>query len=118
MIAERFSWPAAETYELDLFADDSANEKRLKRAQKEAKKAREERVRLRKVKTPRRNFRYSNRIYQPTNAFTVDPRSSSFCYCKGYGLYARFCRDTISSSPVERKGAHRLGLYGEKPVQP
>ena len=53
MIAERFGWPTAEAYELDPLADDSADEKRLKRAQKDAKK---ERIRLRKVRMPRRNF--------------------------------------------------------------
>ena len=54
VIAERFGWPAAEVYELDLLADDSADEKRLNRTQKPAEKAREERRRLRKVRMPKR----------------------------------------------------------------
>ena len=108
MIAERFGGPTAEAYELDPLADDSADEKKLKRAQKDAKKAREERIKLRKVRMPRRNFRYSNRIYQPitgfsrrSNVFAVDPRSASYrCWrCKGYGHYARFCRAPIPPNP-------------------
>ena len=55
---------------MDPLADDSADEKRLKRDQKDTKKEREERIRLRKVRMPRRNFQYSNRTYQPIPGFS------------------------------------------------
>ena len=52
VIAERFGWPTTnlEVYALDPLADDTADEQRLKRAQKESKKARQERLRPRKVR--------------------------------------------------------------------
>ena len=56
IIMGRFAWPTVEAYELDPLADESADKKRLKHAQKGTKKAQEERVRLRKVRMPRRNF--------------------------------------------------------------
>ena len=56
LIAERFGWPTADAYELDPLADDSVDKKRLKRAQKDAKKARAERLRHRKVRISRKIF--------------------------------------------------------------
>ena len=121
MIVERFGCPTAEAYELDPLADNSADEKRLKRAQKDAEKAREERGRL---EHPEKIFdiqtEFTNHTQVFLDAFAVDPRSASFCCwrCKAYGHYARFCRAPIPPNPGQIEGTHRPGVYGEKPVQP
>ena len=61
MLADRHGWATAEAYERDPIADDSSDEKRVKRAKKEAQSYLEEKARTKKVRvmSRKRNFRNS-----------------------------------------------------------
>ena len=91
-IADRFGWETAEAYQRDPFADNSSDEKRLKRARKEGKLAKEENVKLAKskksVKKPFRPFLQ--------RALTGGTGFLPSCWrCHRMGHIARFCRASI-----------------------
>ena len=83
ILADRHGWATAEAYERDPIADDSSDEKRIKRAKKEAQSFLEEKARTKKVRvmSRKRNFRNSggprpfSSGFSFSNVYPQEPRS-------------------------------------------
>ena len=110
MLADRHGWATAEAYERDPIADDSSDEKRIKRAKKEAQSFLEEKARTKKVRvmSRKRNFRNSggprpfSSGFSFSNVYPQEPRSFPLtCWrCKRPGHFARFCQAPIPPNPA------------------
>ena len=114
MLADRHGWATAEAYERDPIADDSSDEKRIKRAKKEAQSFLEEKARTKKerVMSRKRNFRNSrgprpfSSGFSFSNMYPQEPRSFPLtCWrCKRPGHFARFCQAPIPPNPAQFRG--------------
>lgn len=99
-IADRWGWETAECYELDPIADDSSDEKRLKRAKKEGKQVREEKAKVAQKK--KNHARRKPGPFRPSqfnaSGYSAPAQQISCWRCRRSGHVARFCRAPIPNN--------------------
>ena len=109
MLADAHGWEVAEAYTADPLADDSADEKKIRKAKKEGKILRDQkfrnarmlRARNRAQKKPLQNFQRFNSYASASVFATSYPVSPNVtCWrCGRAGHYAKFCKAPIPSGP-------------------
>ena len=105
VLADAHGWEVAEAYNTDPLADDSADEKKVRKAKKEGKILRDQkfknarmlRARNRAQKKPLQNFQRFNSYGSASVFATSYPVSPNItCWrCNRAGHYARFCKAPI-----------------------
>ena len=111
ILADSFGWDVALCYAKELLAEDSEDERKIRRAKKEGKIRRDEHLKS-KLK-PRRRYSAPIKTQSPVSGFRgFPPNGPSIaitCWrCKRPGHYARFCRAPIPPSNF----GHALGPGG------
>ena len=109
VLVDAHGWEVVEAYTTDPLADDSTDEKKIRKAKKEGKilrdrkfrNARMLRARNRPQKKPLQNFRRFNSYGSASvfaTSYPVSPNVTCWC-CGCAGHYAKFCKAPIPSGP-------------------
>ena len=109
VLADMHGWEVVEAYTADPLADDSADEKKIRKAKKEGKLLRDQkqrqarmlRAKNREQKKPFRNFQRFNSFGSASAFATSFPVSPSVtCWrCGRTGHYAKYCKAPIPTGP-------------------
>ena len=118
-VTDCYGWETAQAYLADPIASDSEDEKKLKKARKEAKANKEERRRA--VKSKRRENPSSKRPFHGSNAWGSLPAShhsqSPTCWCCGRpGHFSWSYRAAIPAQPLPTRPV--FGPSPNIPIQP
>ena len=102
MLSDKHGWECAEAYSRNPMADNSDDEKKIKKALKEAKSVKEEKLKAQRVNKksgsiPKKAFPNHAALRIPV----VQSTQSAMFYCRRCsrpGHYARYCRTGLPSS--------------------